>query len=98
MQSIRAFEFVARRTSVEVSCMGRAHKRTLNRANTSALLVRETDLMRKLLISREPNYFKVSVTHLASFVLSCGQPRKPSKQLACIRRNALPFSKPLPCI
>jgi hypothetical protein len=35
---------------------------------------------------------------MASFVLSYGQPRKPSKQLACIRRNALPFSESTPCI
>jgi hypothetical protein len=55
MQSIRAFEFEARRTSVKVSCMGRAHRRTFNRANMLVLLVRETDLTRKLLISREPD-------------------------------------------
>jgi hypothetical protein len=35
---------------------------------------------------------------LASFVLSCDQPRKPSKQLACIRRNAVPFSELTPWI
>jgi hypothetical protein len=78
--------------------MGGAHRRTCNKAKMSALLVRMTDLTRKLLISREPDYFKVSVTHLASFVLSCGQLRKPSKQVACIRRNALPFSELTPCI
>jgi hypothetical protein len=55
MQSIRAFEFEARRISVKVSCMGRTHRRTFNRANMSALLVRETDLTSKLLISREPD-------------------------------------------
>jgi hypothetical protein len=55
MQSIRAFEFEARRTSVRVSCMGRANRRTFNRANMPVLLVRETDLTRKLLISREPD-------------------------------------------
>jgi hypothetical protein len=55
MQSIRAFEFEARRTGVKVSCMGRAHRRTFNRANMSALLVRETDSTRKLLISQEPD-------------------------------------------
>jgi hypothetical protein len=51
MQIIRAFEFEARRTIVRVAHMGRAHRRTFNRANMSVLLVRETDLTRKLLIS-----------------------------------------------
>jgi hypothetical protein len=55
MQSIRAFEFEARRTIVKVSCMGSAHRRAFNIANMSALLVRETDLTRKLVISREPD-------------------------------------------
>jgi hypothetical protein len=55
MQSIRAFEFEAMRTIVRVSCMGRAHRRTFNRANMSVLLVRETDLTKKLIISREPD-------------------------------------------
>jgi hypothetical protein len=35
---------------------------------------------------------------MASFVLSCGQLRKPSKQVARIRRNALSFSESTPCI
>jgi hypothetical protein len=88
MQSIRAFEFEARRTGVKVSCMGQAQRRTFNRTNMSALLVRETDLRRKSLTFLEPDLFNVSVTHLTSFVLSCGQHREPRKQLACIRRNS----------
>jgi hypothetical protein len=55
MQPIRAFEFEARRTSVKVSCMGGAHRRTFNKAKMSTLLVGGTDLTRKLLISREPD-------------------------------------------
>jgi hypothetical protein len=55
MQPIRAFEFEARRTSVKVSCMGGAHRRTFNKAKMSALLVRGTDLTRKLFIFREPD-------------------------------------------
>jgi hypothetical protein len=98
MQSIRAFEFEARRTDAKVSCTGQAQRRTFNSRIMSALLVRETDLKRKSLTFLEPDLFKVSVTHLASFVLSCGQLKEPSKQLACFRRNALHFSEPTPCI
>jgi hypothetical protein len=55
MQPIRAFEFEARRTSVKASCMGGSHRRTFNKAKMSALLVRGTDLTRKLLKSQEPD-------------------------------------------
>jgi hypothetical protein len=55
MQPIRAFEFEARRTSVKVSCMGGAHRRTFNKAKMLALLVRGIDLTRKLLISQKPD-------------------------------------------
>jgi hypothetical protein len=55
MQSIRTFGFEVRRTSVKVSCMGQAQRRTLNRAIISALLVRENDLRKKPLIFLEPD-------------------------------------------
>jgi hypothetical protein len=55
LQSIRAFEFEARRTGVKVSCMGQTQTRTFNRTIMSALLVRETDLRRKSLTFLEPD-------------------------------------------
>ena len=62
MQSISTFEFGARRTRVKVSCMGQAQRRTFNRAIMSALLVREPDLTKKLLISRNQLIQSVSNT------------------------------------
>jgi hypothetical protein len=50
---LKLFKFGARRIIVRVSYMGQAHRRTINRAHMSVLLVRETDLTRKLLIFQE---------------------------------------------